>query len=184
MCFTMNHKRQKIPRVRTWSDKPWEMARELALSAWTGLRVIPVHLALNFLARYLELPPIPHPTSTILFGLLFFDGSSSSSSVRSNNKWWRQISQSNKWETRIIFCHCHPMNNLAVIIRTRWLDSLVCWVWYVEYSLGCDMTPTWYASYVKERAWPEGTEANRRASSIIRICARRWSDKDAGESPS
>lgn len=34
-------------------------------STWTGLRVMPVALALYFLAMCLLLPPTPHPTSTI-----------------------------------------------------------------------------------------------------------------------
>lgn len=57
-------------RKETWLESPSETARALALWAWTGLKVMPQHWAPNFLARYLELPPIPHPTSTIRFGVL------------------------------------------------------------------------------------------------------------------
>jgi hypothetical protein len=52
----------------TLSASPCAAARALALWAWMGLRVIPWHLAPNLLAMYLELPPIPHPTSTTLLG--------------------------------------------------------------------------------------------------------------------
>lgn len=65
----------------TLSESDWAAARSLALLAWTGLRVIPMHSAPNLEARYLELPPIPHPTSTTLF-ILF---SSSPSSFSSKN---------------------------------------------------------------------------------------------------
>lgn len=55
----------------SWALSPWASASCWALCAWTGLRVMPLHLAPNFLARYRELPPMPHPTSTILFGFWF-----------------------------------------------------------------------------------------------------------------
>lgn len=68
---------------QTLSDNPCAAARAFPLSACTGLNVIPEHCAPYLLARYLELPPIPHPTSTIVLGL--FVGSSASTRVRSSN---------------------------------------------------------------------------------------------------
>ena len=65
MTSWMSEKRKAF--AYTLSDSPWAVARALALWAWTGLRVIPWHLAPNLLAMHLELPPIPHPTSTTLF---------------------------------------------------------------------------------------------------------------------
>lgn len=66
---------------KTLSDNPCAAARAFPLSACTGLNVIPEHCAPYLFARYLELPPIPHPTSTIVFGL--FVGSSASTGIPS-----------------------------------------------------------------------------------------------------
>lgn len=79
----------------TLSASPWAAARALALWAWTGLRVMPWHLAPYFLARYLELPPIPHPTSTRLLGL--FVGSSANQ--------FRRRKKTSRW--KLIFIHKH-----------------------------------------------------------------------------
>jgi len=65
------------------SANPSVSARALALCAWKGLSVMPWHLAPNFLAMYLELPPIPHPTSTTVFGP--FSGSSGKQFRYKNN---------------------------------------------------------------------------------------------------
>ena len=73
----------------TLSASPWAAARALALWAWTGLRVIPWHLAPYFLAKYLELPPIPHPTSTTLLGP--FVGSSANQFRRKKTSRWKLI---------------------------------------------------------------------------------------------
>lgn len=58
----------KLKYLRALPSNPWAAASSWALCACTGLRVMPWHLAPYFLARYLELPPIPHPTSTIFLG--------------------------------------------------------------------------------------------------------------------
>lgn len=66
--------------IRTLSDNPCAAARAFPLSAWTGLNVMPQHCAPYLFARYLELPPIPQPTSTMVLGL--FAASSGSASIR------------------------------------------------------------------------------------------------------
>ena len=54
----------------TLSANPSAAVSASALLAWIWLKVIPWHVAPYFLARYLEPPPIPHPTSTICLGLI------------------------------------------------------------------------------------------------------------------
>lgn len=78
--------RQAEVAASTWSDNPCAAARAFPLSAWTGLNVMPLHCAPYFLAKYLELPPIPHPTSTNVLG--FFSGSSARQEVEKTWKSW------------------------------------------------------------------------------------------------
>lgn len=81
MCspLSMDQTRSKEPSwngcfsaLATWklisSDKPCLAVMSTALSTCTGLNVMEFTFAWYFRAKYRELPPIPHPTSTIVFG--------------------------------------------------------------------------------------------------------------------